>query len=258
MRERRRKLGPPLAALVAGALLGCAGTRSTLEPFPRPATRAPSLSWETLGASLQGRAIRARTFGDGGRRVYLIAGIHGDERGGVENAARLALLLGSETPEGVVVRYVPDVNPDGTAERTRGNARGVDLNRNWPARNYSPARSRGHAALSEPEAAAIHTDLTGFEPDLVVVLHAARSGPFVNYDGPALPWARAFADAAAAHDPRWRVRAEMGYETPGSLGSLVGVDWGVPILTIECARDDDGDAAWPALRAGVMAVLELE
>lgn len=245
-----------VAWAAAGALTACAGTRADLDPLGRAGSvRAAPLAWETLGASRQGRAIRARTYGAGERRVYLIAGIHGDERGGVENAGRIALLLETEIPADVVVRYVPDVNPDGTAAGTRSNADGVDLNRNWPARNWTPAPDRGSAPLSEPEAAALHADLLAFDADLVIVLHAARSGPFVNYDGPGLPAARTFARAAAEHDPRWRVRAEMGYETPGSLGSFVGVDRGVPILTVECDRSHDGTAAWPALRAGVRAVL---
>ena len=47
----------------------------------------------------------------------------------------------------------------------------------------------------------------------------------------------------------------MGYPTPGSLGSLVGGDWGLPILTIELERGRDADSAWPEIRAGLLAVL---
>ena len=212
--------------------------------------------WELIGASAEGRPIQAATFGDGPRRVYLIAGIHGDERPGIENAERLRRLLRDDTElSGVVVRLVRDANPDGTERRSRPNARGIDLNRNWPARNFQPNGSRGRAPLSELETAAVHSDLVAFGAELVIVFHAARAGPFVNYDGPAAEQAELFASRAARSDSDWHVQADVGYPTPGSLGSLVGRDWGRPILTIEFRRGRDADSVWPALRDGLLAVL---
>ena len=247
-------------APVAGLLLGfgCTLPGRSVDPVsPAPTLGdVPGREWELLGSSRLGRPILVGTFGAGERRVYLIGGIHGDERGGVENAGRLALLLETELPPATSVRFVVDANPDGTATNRRGNAHGVDLNRNWPAANFSPAAERGPEPLSEPESAAVHTDLQAFAPSLVIVLHAARGGPFVNFDGPAREVARAFVEAAAKIDPRWHVVADMGYSTPGSLGSLVGRDWGVPILTIELQRAESGEECWPALRAGLLAALE--
>lgn len=97
-------------------------------------------------------------------------------------------------------------------------------------------------------------DLRRFDPQLVIVFHAARGGPFINYDGPGESLARTFAEAACALDSRWHVKSEMGYETPGSLGSLLGVDNQLPVLTVEFGRTQSPDEAWPALEAG-MAVL---
>ena len=47
----------------------------------------------------------------------------------------------------------------------------------------------------------------------------------------------------------------MGYSTPGSLGSFVGVDQGIPILTIEFEQGQAADSAWAALRLGLEALL---
>ena len=60
----------------------------------------------------------------------------------------------------------------------------------------------------------------------MVAVHA----PFacVNFDGPALPWARLVAEASG-----WPVRESIGYPTPGSLGSWLGVDRRLPVLTLE-------------------------
>ena len=261
-RSRRapaRRVALPLALLCAVPFAGSAcraPSRAAAPPAPEP-TAEPELdpAGSVLGFSREGRAIRAERFGSGPRRVYLIGGIHGDERGGVENVKRLGLLLASELPPGLSLRFVRDLNPDGTHERRRENSCGVDLNRNWPAQNFTPDPTRGPEPLSEPESAAVHADFLAFAPELAIVLHAARAGPFVNFDGPGGELARRFAEAAAEVDPRWHVKADMGYSTPGSLGSWVGIDQGIPILTIELDRAHSGEDCWHALRAGLLGVL---
>ena len=45
---------------------------------------------------------------------------------------------------------------------------------------------------------------------------------------PAAAWAEAVAGACG-----WPARGEIGYPTPGSFGSWLGVDRGLPILTLE-------------------------
>ena len=155
---------------------------------------------------------------------------------------------------GITVRVVRDMNPDGTARGTRTNARGVDLNRNWPAANFRPSTNRGLRALSETETQAVWEDLTAFDPALVIVFHASRSGPFVNFDGPATLSAQRFVEGAVEHDGRWKVVADMGYATPGSLGTVIGQERGLPILTIEFERDGTAEQAWPSLTAGLNAL----
>ena len=60
----------------------------------------------------------------------------------------------------------------------------------------------------------------------VLSVHA----PFacVNYDGPAQEWAEAIAASCG-----WPARADIGYPTPGSLGSWLGIDRGLPVITLE-------------------------
>jgi len=199
--------------------------------------------------------MRGLTLGGGPLRIHVIGGIHGDERIGLQNLDRLILWCREDAPhDRVTLRVVRDANPDGSARGTRTNSHGVDLNRNWPSRNFRASPRRGSAPSSEPEVAALRADLERFDPDLVLVLHAARSGPFVNHDGPAEPWAELFSRAAHSVDPRWHLVADMGYPTPGSLGSYLGVDLGVPVLTIEFERGQSADSAWAALRRGLEAL----
>lgn len=209
-----------------------------------------------IGRSVEGAAIVAEDHGRGRQRVYVIGLIHGNEPEGYAALGEVRRVLG-EHP-GVRVRLVPTMNPDGQTAGTRGNARGVDLNRNWPASNFTPAQDRGPAPLSEPESGAVFADLMRFNPEVLIVLHSIRrGGPFVNFDGPepARGLAAAFAEAAARDDPRWRVVPSMGYSTPGSLGTFAGVDLRIPTLTVEFERGHDPDKARRAVGEGLDAVL---
>lgn len=240
----------------AAAIAGCQrhGRHLALADVHTP--RSPHVErsrWETIGRTLEGRAVEAMTIGIGPRRIYLIGGIHGNEPEGLE-AAEILATRGGRDLAGVTLRLVKDANPDGTARRARVNGRGNDLNRNWPAANFASSRGRGETPLSEPETQALHRDILSFNPDVIVVFHSIASGPFVNFDGPAEELAESFATAARRVDERWKVVRNMGYGTPGSMGSYFGVDRGVPILTVEFRRGQESRTSTPAAIAGVHAV----
>jgi protein MpaA len=239
--------------LIAAAILpGCGGTpRTKPDANPLPPPVAPSPAWRSIGLSVERRPLLVSESGSGPLRIYLIGGVHGDETEG-----RSALDSVKNAPNAAAtIRILRDLNPDGTFARRRHNARDYDLNRNWPASNFDPGSTGGPAPLSEPETRALAQDLLAFKPDIVVVLHSASIGPMVNYDGPAWTLANAFAGAARSVSPEWHVRPDMGYPTPGSLGSYLGIDRSVPILTIELERGQDEAAAAAALRKGLAAVI---
>lgn len=236
----------PLAALLL--LAGCT------TPPAGPEARVSSARLATTGA---GRAIASETLGTGPLRVYFIGGIHGDESEGLDSvdAVRDAFLR-SDASQQATLRIVRDLNPDGTAAGHRLLPTGVDPNRNWPASNFRVHRTSGPAPLSEPEVRAVHLDMVAFRPQLIVVVHSTRRGPFVNFDGPAEALAHAFVDAARSIDPRWRVVADMGYPTPGSMGSYWGIDRQVPILTVELRRGErDTTRTSAVLTAGLLAAV---
>jgi protein MpaA len=189
-----------------------------------------ALGFDALGRSTDGRAIRGRRFGGPGPALLVFGGIHGDEPASVEALIELAPRLTAAARAGVPVWLLPAVNPDGIAGGRKNSARDVDLNRNFPARSFATAHAPGYfpgaAPLSEPETRII-ADLIAREAiGAVVAVHA----PFacVNYDGPAAAWAETVAAACG-----WPARAHIGYPTPGSLGSWLGIDRGLPVLTLE-------------------------
>jgi protein MpaA len=193
-----------------------------------------SLGFPRVGASSLGRPISAGRFGPArGPTLLVVGGVHGNEESSVAAALELCRWLAAHPPgRGVLV--LPALNPDGVVASTKNSARDVDLNRNFPARNFrvehQPGYDPGPAPLSEPETralAALIDDTVGG----VVAIHA----PFacVNYDGPAAAWAEAIAASCG-----WPARADIGYPTPGSLGSWLGLDRGLPVITLELPAGD--------------------
>jgi protein MpaA len=78
-------------------------------------------------------------------RIYLSAGIHGDEPGGP--LAVLRLLQQNQWPPSTEIRFCPCLNPTGFTLNRRENADGRDLNRDY--RNPQTAEVRAHIAWLE-------------------------------------------------------------------------------------------------------------
>lgn len=249
-------------------LCGCVGSRpidpewrrpkepaaAAIEANAKPAFVRPE--WQVLGQSVEGRPLRVLRVGHGPRRVLWVGGIHGDEREGHfgtrELPAALAAVPGALAA--VTLTILEDANPDGSAHNTRHNRNGVDLNRNYPAKNYLPGDNRGERPLDQPEARVLHDLVLEERPHLVVVAHAWRNDHFINFDGPALRHAELFAARSG-----YRVKASDKFApTPGSLGSWVGRTLGVPILTLEYQRGTDPQVAWMDTRQAILAVILAE
>lgn len=146
------------------------------------------------GTSVQGAPLQGRLLGEEGPTLLVTAGLHGLEYIGVEVALRV-LALGPLPGNRLLV--IPVLNPDAyrrTWERAgdapvpdlRKNARGVDLNRNFPlpwgarptrlpfAGSDRPdsATHRGAHPLSEPETAALADLVDRTSPHAAVGLHS--------------------------------------------------------------------------------------
>ncbi|GAB5497666.1 MAG: hypothetical protein Phyf2KO_27460 [Phycisphaerales bacterium] len=249
-----KRIGQCAVFAVGAHLFGCASAVPVSLDSKPVETEFAETDQARLALTYEGRGIVTHYIGDGEPTVLIIGGIHGSEPEGLAPALALIEELRAEALS-VRVVVVEDMNPDGSVKLSRYNSRGVDLNRNWPASNFSPGLRHGDEPLSEIETTHCFSLIEEIEPDLVIVLHSIHSGPFVNYDGPALPFAEAFALAAdVADDARsWRLQADMGYPTPGSIGSFVGENLGIPILTIEFDRGHEEGGATAALLAGVKA-----
>jgi hypothetical protein len=236
--------------VIAGALI-CGGLVLVLAGRDRT---PETWSMREIGRSVEGRPIRAYTIGEG-PTVLLLAGVHGDEGQG-SYCARRVLALGSELGKqllGHSVTVVPALNPDGLVRRTRGNAHGVDLNRNMPSRNWSATGEApylpGSRAGSEPETQALLKLLEETPPVRIVTIHAPLR--VVNYDGPLDGAAERMAELSGLP-----LAAEIGYATPGSLGTWAGVERDIPTITLELP-DKGPRACWRACEEALLVGLTL-
>lgn len=246
----RRMREPAMTLLIMAA---CALPPEQEPPPARAPTPLPSVAWQEIGVSVKGRPLLAARLGRGPRRVLWVGGIHGDEREGEVATEELpdAFLAEPGAPEQVTLHILEDVNPDGSAMKARGNANGVDLNRNYPAHNFAGDRRNGGRPLSQPEARALHDLILRIEPHLVIVAHSWRGDQFINFDGPGEEQAERFSRLSGFPV---RMSESIG-PTPGSLGSWAGVDLGIPILTLEYRRGRNPEEAWRETRTAILAVI---
>lgn len=174
-------------------------------------------------------------------KTLLVVGVvHGDEWQGEKIVEEMMKL-----PHKNRVLYIKCLNPDGVDLLTRTNANGVDINRNFPAKNWKLLpKDRyfgGNEPLSEIESGFLKEIIDEYKPDAILTLHT----PFevVNYDGPADSIAKKMAELSG-----YRLEKSIGYETPGSFGSYFGLEQGYPIITLEMKEIDDCNQLWSELK----------
>ena len=169
---------------------------------------------------------------------------------GAKKVLVFSLIHGDETPAGTVGRYwmerlenidprnswrvIPVLNPDGVKYKTRTNANKIDVNRNFPTKDWdaaaianwkrttssSPRRFPGNEAGSEPETKCALHHIDDFKPDFIVSVHTPLK--VLDFDGPKvvppkfdyLPW------------------KSLG-SYPGSLGRYMWMERSTPVLTME-------------------------
>jgi len=208
---------------------------STSPPLriPESSTFLVPGQYRIIGTSVQRLPILSFTLGQGPDVTFILAAIHGNEAAGVPLVRRLVKYL-QQRPhlmEGRRVVLLAVVNPDGMAHRSRLNANGVDLNRNFPSVNRVNERQSGATPLSEPEARVIKQLIDQYSPDRIISLHQPLA--CIDYDGPGTTLAVRMAQYCDLPVKKLGAR-------PGSLGSYAGVDLGIPIITFEMRQNDSG------------------
>jgi protein MpaA len=154
-------------------VVACVVAALTSLVLATPSSGAPTVDErELLGESFDGRPIRVFHRGNPEAARLLVVGcIHGDECAGLRITRRLRT---GRPRRRLDLWILPTLNPDGRAEQTRQNARGVDLNRNFPYRWRSGPEGRyypGRRPASEPETRIAMRLIRWIEPDVTIWFH---------------------------------------------------------------------------------------
>lgn len=167
----------------------------------------------------------------------ILGGVHGDEPEGVVAAWGLLKTLMSKFDYKLNLTLVPEFNLDGIIDKTRMNANKVDLNRNLPTKDWSPeARSPrynpGPHPLSETENQGLVQFLKDHKVKFITSLHSWE--PMININGNCEEEAQVLAKMTG-----YKIEKDIGYPTPGSLGTYAGFEQNIPTITYEIQRDMD-------------------
>lgn len=169
--------------------------------------------------------IELKILNNSGLKKILIVGVfHGDEPQG---EFFINKYLEKEHKDSKNALYfIPRLNKN----NKRTNANGVDLNRNFPTKNWQKSARGdyfgGDMPNSEEETRFLVNLMENNSFDAIVTIHAPYK--IINYDGPALELAQKISSIL-----NYPVESDIGYPTPGSFGTYCGVERQIPVITIE-------------------------
>ncbi len=183
---------------------------------------------------------------DANKTVLIIAVFHGDELEGeflvkklMEKIEETHDLIGKNK-----VLILPCLNPDGKDKTTRTNSNGVDLNRNFPTKNWKKTSKKdkyfqGDNPSSEIETKFMIEILKKYNPDRILSIHSPYK--IINFDGPAKDLAKKLSKLN-----NYPVQEDIGYPTLGSFGTYAGKEKNIPVITLELPDNQSVDELWKA------------
>jgi protein MpaA len=178
--------------------------------------------------------------------ILFIGGVHGNESEGFLFLERLIKEIEHKQikiPENISLWICPRVNPDGCKVLRRTNANNVDLNRNLPTKDWisdftEPKYYPGPYPGSEPETKVTLVMLENIKPKFIISFHSYEK-PMINYNGNCLDLAKEMSKYNHLEP-----KGDIGYPTPGSLGTYAGLEKNIPTITLEILRGQSPEEVW--------------
>lgn len=241
-------------------------------------SKCETYSWHHVRNSVKGDPLMWVVFGDEGAHrkmpkdtTLILCGQHGDEITPIkfcfDTIHHMRKLKASDSKEArelkdKLVVIVPIVNPDSYFKKfpTRTNDRGVDVNRNFPTRDWNQEalaqwkrryggdkrRYPGPSAISEPETLFQVNLIKRYQPNKIVSVHAPLT--LLDYDGPDEFGAGTTGGKVGVRANQLLIqmsREARGYRIknypyfPGSLGNYAGNERNIPTYTLELPSSDN-------------------
>ncbi len=248
------------------------------------ASRCREFTWNHVRNSEKGIPLPWAVFGSeenlAAKNVTLLmCGVHGDEITPVKFCFDVLYDLRDfhwDLTNRVVV-VAPLVSPDSFfVERpTRTNGRGVDVNRNFPTKDWQADALRlwkhkhrrdkrrfpGHKALSEQETVFQVNLIKRYQPSKIISVHSPLG--LLDFDGPDLKKdsTRPAKDLLLSMSEKAEGYKVSNYpHFPGSLGNWAGRELGIPTYTLELPDSDprNSDRFWKLFREAIHHAIERE
>lgn len=233
--------GLPLRRTYTFTVTASDGTQSSPASLPSQPLRLRALLKEPIfkkskvlvGRSLRGRKIWAVRQGNPlAVTVLLSVGqMHGSEPAGLKVTERIRKKNIVDDAD-YQLWTVRTMNPDGSVRRNRYNARGVDLNRNFPG-TWANRYRTGRRAASEPETRVMMRFVKRLQPGGVMSFHQPWNTTLSVCDRRSAEWVRATAALMKLNQPgratncgswlpgtmnRWTVRNTASWFVTVELG----------------------------------------
>ena len=257
----------------------CSQMDSKFKDYHWGASQCDKYSWNHVRDTTKKTPLIWTVFGDEKSAIaqnnitLVLCGVHGDEITPVKFC--FDLLEELQKPEHKfdqrLIVLAPLVTPDSffIKKPTRVNANGVDVNRNFPTRDWhadahklwkknyrkDKRKNPGPRAASEPETIFQMNLVKRYKPHKVITVHAPLT--MIDYDGPTL----VAEDNETAKDVLLKMSEKAeNYKVanypvfPGSLGNWAGREHSIPTYTIELPNSNPADSAkfWTLFKDAVM------
>lgn len=169
------------------------------------------------------------------KNILVVGVIHGDEPIG-EYLIEKYLENNERTIKNNLC-YIPRLN----SNNKRKNKNNVDINRNFPSKNWELKDTDdeyfgGYYPESEEETKFLIKLTDEIQFDAIITIHTPYK--IINYDGinnkNTIPLAKKISEFL-----NYPLEDDIGYPTPGSMGTYFGVEKNIPLITIECDENEE-------------------
>jgi protein MpaA len=220
-------------------------------------------SWNHVRNSVKGDPLIWYVFGDEQisnlheKTTLIFCAVHGDEIVPVKFCFDILkdLKANPQLFDNRLVVVAPLVNPDSflIPKPTRTNANNVDINRNFPTKDWSadairlwktkygsdPRRYPGKFALSEPETLFQVNLILRYKPSKIISVHSPLT--MIDYDGPSFHVdigknAKDLLHSMSTSAQSYKISNYPFF--PGSLGNWAGNERNIPTYTLEMPNSD--------------------
>lgn len=165
------------------------------------------------------------------KKILIIGVFHGDE---FQGEYFINSYLEKNPKKGKnSIYFIPKLNPS----KMRKNSNGVDLNRNFPTKNWCLSDEKsdyfgGYEPNSEIETKYLVDLINKNDFYAIITIHAPYKT--INYDGPAESLANEISKIIG-----YPPSSDIGYATPGSFGTYCGKERKIPTITIEIDEEEN-------------------